>query len=430
MRRLIFATVIVFLLCNLTVRSQEDPRNQISGPASIMAGSTAEISWRCMDATAVVLSGDTTTYPPVHTLSLRPTGPITLRFRVCRSTDTSSMTWSVGVRPQDTTRVMRGGSILSYSFAPSLSTGPSSYYRGYDPRGDRSLVSRVRILRVDPPDSTHDDYLVQAALLDTSGNNIASIPPSALDVVASLTCDGAGPETEARGSDILWTKSPRHVVMTVCMDRSAFARSHDEAVRSAVADFTYSLGSGDQLSVVGYNIETTTVCPHAAKQKLNDLRSMFSGEAEGLSALYRSAYACLGRFDGSGVYDNTLVIIASGQDNASLIYSADDVISRARARKTRIFTIGIGDMVDSYILQLLASRTGGRAYFLQDDGIAAITDILREIDYGIHGSYAFRVPDANPAAGSCDTRILSLGLRSASFVSDSVPVLSDKDYSI
>lgn len=429
-RSVLIPSFVLLLLWSSALHGQNDPRNSIKGPMTVRSGEPAEISWNCPDATSVIMIGDTSVYPAAHSLTLRPSSSITVTFDVLRGTDTSRMSWTINVPGRDTVRVRRGGEIRSYSLPPSPSTTASAYYAGYDPRGAVSAVSRLKILRVDVPDSTHGDYVVQAALLDSLGNNIASIPPSSLIASTRVSCDGAASVGETQGSDVLWTKSQRHMIMTVCMDRSAFAQSRDAGIRDAVAAFTFSLGSGDQLSVVGYNVESTTVCTHSSKDKLNNLAEMFSGEAEGLSALYRSAYACLNRFDASSGYDNTLVVIATGYDNASLIYSADDVIARARARNARIMTIGIGDMVDAYSLQLMASRTGGRAYFLADTDISSITDILREINNGIHAPYTFRVPGRTPAAGSCDMGVLTIGLGSNPALRDSIAILSERDFSL
>lgn len=411
-----------------------DARNSISGSTLVQQGEPATIRWNCADALSVFMDGDSTSYPPTYSLRVIPSSSLTLRFRVVRSTDTSRMYWTVQVRKPDTLPVQRGGEIRSYSLPPEASVRPSHYYIGYDTRADISLATRLKILSVDAPDSLRSDnkenYVVRAALLDSNGNNIARIPTWNTGAHASVTCNSSIKSSLAQGNDAEWTLSQRHMIMTVCMDRSAFSQSYDSSLRSAVSNFTFFLGSGDRLSVVAYNKDLTTVCQPSGKDKLNNLADLFSGEAEGLSAIYRAANTCLNRFDSTKGYDNVLVIIAGGHDNASLIYTAEDVISKARARRARIMTIGIGDAVDTYTLQLLSSRTGGRSYFISESDVSSVTDILREINNGIHASYTFLVSGNTLTAGSCDVSRLRLELASAPALRDSLSILSESDFSI
>ncbi|MFN4768788.1 MAG: hypothetical protein ACK5JL_02000 [Candidatus Kapaibacterium sp.] len=426
-----FLSVIILASClpaALLFAREGDIRNAISGTTSIRKGDSAVISWSCADAIGVQQAGDTSILPANYTLTLRPASTVTLRFLVLRTSDTSSMTWSITVRPADTVKVQRGGEIRSFSLPPSVSTEPNAYYVGYNPQGASSNVYSVKILRFDVPDSSRSEYVVYGALLDSLGNNIPLIPSDSLRASLRFLCDGASPATPAQAFDSQWTRSQRHMIMTICMDRSAYAQSIDSALRGAVSAFTFSLRSGDLLSVNTFNSEAQTVCPHSSKDRLNNLGEMFSGEASGLCAMFRSAYTCLQKFDATSGYDNVLVVLSAGADNASIAYSADDLIKKATAKRARIISIGVGDFADSYTLRLLASRTGGVFYSLPVERTGQITDILREINNGVHGAYAFRVPVKTPASGSCDDGrvVLEVGLQkgSRSSLRDTLHVVS------
>lgn len=410
-----FISVIILASClpaAMLFAREGDTRNAIAGTTSIRKGDSAVVSWSCADALGVQLAGDSSMLPANYTLSLRPASTMTLRFFVLRKSDTSSMTWSITVRPADTVKVQRGGEIRSFSLPPSASTAPKTYYVGYNPQGELRQISSVKILRFDVPDSSRMEYVVYGALLDSLGNNIALMPTDSLQASLRFLCGGASPAIRAQASDSKWTRSQRHMIMTICMDRSAYAQSIDSALRSGISAFTFSMGSGDLLAVNTFSSDIQTVCPHSGKGRLNNLSEMFSGDASGLCALYRSAHSCLQKFDTSSGHDNVLVVISAGADNASVAYSADDLIAKARAKHARIVSIGIGDFADSYALRLLASRTGGTCYWLPAERAGQITDILREINNGVHGYYTFRVPLTTPASGSCDDGrvVLELGL--------------------
>ncbi|MFM2132911.1 MAG: OmpA family, partial [Bacteroidota bacterium] len=414
-----FISVIILASClqsALLFAREGDIRNAIAGTTSIRKGDSAVVSWSCADAIGVQQAGDTTILPANYTLSLRPASTVTLRFLVLRTSDTSSMTWSITVRPADTVKVQRGGEIRSFSLPPSVSMEPNTYYVGYNPQGVMSQVSSVKILRFDVPDSSRSEYVVYGALLDSLGNNIPQIPSDSLRSSLRFLCDGASPATPAQAFDSQWTRSQRHMIMTICMDRSAYAQSIDSALRSGISAFTFSLRSGDLLSVNTFNSDVQTVCPHSSKDRLNNLGEMFSGDASGLCAMLRAIHSCLQKFDATSGYDNLLVVISAGADNSSIAYDVDDLITKATAKRARIISIGVGDFADGYMLRFLASRTGGMYYSLTAERAGQITDILREINNGVHGAYTFRVPLKTPASGSCDDGrvVLEVGLQTGS----------------
>ena len=224
-------------------------------------------------------------------------------------------------------------------------------------------------------------------------------------------------------------RSQRHMVMTIVCDRSAFAKDVDSALRSSVSNFAFYVGSGDLLSVTTYDNDLRLVCPHSGKDRLNNLRDLFYGEAQGLSAPLRAAYSALSKFSVESKMDNVLVIISAGYDNSSLMYSAEDIVGKALRKKTTVMTIGVGDLADRNTLELISARTGGRYYQVDADSVSNITDILREINYGIHGAYVFTVPSASPAAISCEEGLLRLSLDSSSR-GDNIPLFSDSAFTL
>ncbi len=415
-RAFAFCIVLPFILFWGNCLHAQNP-DALGGQNEVLRGSRALVTWRFDSYDYVKVMGDTTHYPKAYQVYVAPQQTTTYIIRAYRQGDSTEKQWTIRViEPNIPNEAKRGPEATVYSVAPRASTEHSSYYIGYQQQGSDSALQRVRVVYIDHSDSNNKTLNLHTVLLDANGNQLSSLPIESLTVGLVSKCNDREQKFQPLVGESKWLRSDLRCMMTVCMDRSSYAEKTDAAVQKAVSDFPFYMGGSDKLSIVCFNQESSTLCQHLTKDKLNNVAELFSGDAKGLSAMFKSVYSALGKFDRRDRQQNVLVLVCNGGDNASLVYTADDVIQRALQKRCIIFTIGIGDMVDSYPLRYLASQTGGRYYSLSSDNTLQLTGVLREINYATHGSYLLQVPLLSRALQSCDSASLRLSIKAANEV--------------
>ncbi len=401
----------LWISCQFALHARPN-QDQINGQKETVRGGRAFLSWQFDEADYVNVVGDTTHYPRVFQIFVTPQQTTTYTVRAHRSNDSSELTWTIRVYEPDLPKVpQRGGDVQGYSLAPRSNSENSPYYVGYQQNGSLNSIANMKILQVEYPDSTHHVLALRTVFLDQYGNQLSMLPADQLALSLRSQCNALTTEYQPIVLEEKWIRSDIRMMMTICIDRSSTSEDVDVPVRKAVSDYPFYMGTGDKLSVISFNQEPRIVCSHMTKDKLNNLGELFVGEAQGLNASMRCTYTALQRLEAREKTRNIVVLISTGADNSSFIYTAEDIIQKAKLRQTRVFTIGIGDLVDSYPLRYIASQTGGRYYALSNEKAPEITNILREITYSIHGAYVLQIPMQSNVLRACDSAAITLRLK-------------------
>lgn len=120
---------------------------------------------------------------------------------------------------------------------------------------------------------------------------------------------------------------------------------------------------GDKAEVLAFDDIVQQMCYFTSDSSLlvNGINNM---STDGLTAFYDAVY--------SGIQNASLqggarcvIAFTDGMDNRS-IHTYNEVITYANKNQVPVYIIGVGDYVETYILQNIATSTGGRYWFISD----------------------------------------------------------------
>ncbi len=177
------------------------------------------------------------------------------------------------------------------------------------------------------------------------------------------------------------------VTVGLVVDHSRSMGTKIPDVVAAVASFTHSSNSQDEMFVVDFN-DDVSIELMKGKAFSNDPKELGEAltavSARGRTALYDAVSEGLHHLQYGHLGKKALIIISDGGDNAShLKYS--QVLAQARKSQALIYSIGLlssdGDEENPGLLQRLCKNTGGIAYFpRQGESVATVSaEIARDL---------------------------------------------------
>jgi Ca-activated chloride channel family protein len=177
------------------------------------------------------------------------------------------------------------------------------------------------------------------------------------------------------------------VTVGLVVDHSRSMGTKIPEVVAAVASFTHSSNSQDEMFVVDFN-DDVSIELMKGKAFSNDAKELGEAltavSARGRTALYDAVSEGLHHLQYGHLEKKALIIISDGGDNAShLKYS--QVLAQARKSQAMIYSIGLlssdGDEENPGLLQRLCKDTGGIAYFpRQGESVASVSaEIARDL---------------------------------------------------
>jgi len=371
----------------------------VGGQKEVARGEKATFYWRFQNAEYVKVSGDTNKYQAQDQVTVAPTESTnyTITAFTNNGNDSLSTVWNVRVYDSETPKNIQRGiepETQSTFFlpTPSLSTQKTSYLSGYRIVAGELQPASLKITRIGYPHEKAPVFSVDVVPLDENGNYLSGLTFDDKHVWSIKTiCAGKEEEYRPEVKEIKWNKSNEVLKMALCIERSATSSEYDETVRKAVGAFPFMMTSVDKLSVVTYNQEYNIIAPFTTKDQLNYLGEKFGNtQSKGLNSMYKIGYTTLQQFTRQNNTRNVMVIVASSSDNSSLIYTAEDIIKKATETNTKVYTIALGESVENYPLKYISAQTGGRFYYLPQEHLSEVTDVLREISYSVHGYYSLQ----------------------------------------
>jgi len=200
-----------------------------------------------------------------------------------------------------------------------------------------------------------------------------------------------------------FTTERKPLRVAIVLDNSLTMEEEEklEHAQEAALKFLDVLGEGDEGMVVTFSDGVVVKQePTANRQKLE--AAILSAKPEGGTALYDAVWKTsrrLERLDGRRV----LVLLSDGRDEASnglepgSLHTLNEALDRALRDEVIIFTIGVGNNLDSEpdfygrttlkaILQDMAGKTGGRAYFAR--GSARLKKAFEEVAEDLRHMYS------------------------------------------
>ncbi len=191
------------------------------------------------------------------------------------------------------------------------------------------------------------------------------------------------------------TKAKRDVVLAIdisgSMDTVDFPDAEGNrqqrfaAVQDVVADFV-TQREGDRVALIVFGSKAYVQAP--LTQDLQTVNALLAQTEVGMAGPHTALGDAIGlairTFEASEIEQRMLILLSDGNDTASQM-SPINAAEIANDKDVQIFGVGVGDKtargenrLDMGLLETLASRTGGQAYFAGDAG--ALQNIYDEID--------------------------------------------------
>ncbi|MFN8367827.1 MAG: OmpA family protein [Candidatus Kapaibacterium sp.] len=384
----------------------------VGGQKEIARGEKATFYWRFQNADYVKVSGDTVRYQAQDQTTVSPTESTNYTFTAFSNggKDSLSTVWNVRVYELETPKTVQRGSEPEntqtgkvFIPTPSVSTQKSSFYSGYKTINGDAKPSQLKIVRVSYPQEKSQVFTVDVVAMDDNGNSLSGLMADDKHTW-SIKTQLTGKEEEFRPEvkEQRWSKNSDIMKMALCVERSATSLDYDETIRKAIGAFPFQMTSVDKLSVITFNQESNVLTPFTTKDQLNYLAEKFGNTPpKGLNSMYKIGYNTLQQFSRQNNVRNTMVMVVSSTDNSSLIYTAEDIIKRARETNTKVYTIAVGEGVENYPLKYISAQTGGRFYYVAQERMSEITEVLREVSFSVHGYYQLQFTASETIMHQC-----------------------------
>ncbi len=272
------------------------------------------------------------------------------------------------------------------------STKPSRYYAGIA-RSNSIAVEKAKLLKiVRIPDNSVEGSFFHAVILDELGNFLPTF--SAQSAAFQLTLLGASDTSAVAATSAaegrlpsLTTDAPFRIreaslydspdlAVTLCLDNAGYMRSF-ASLSLLCQDFTRSLGTRVEQHRIYFDHRIS----------LNEPLPRGENAVGGLTALYKAAYKGVLTLKQSGRRHKALVLISGGKDDASILYTMQDVMRSAREFGVVVYAIAIGSNADTYALRNIADYTGGRFYAIEDEKSEELAAVLKEISMSYKAFY-------------------------------------------
>lgn len=284
---------------------------------------------------------------------------------------------------------------------------------------------RIMKSRIDTVNKTCDMNVV---LLDNFGNYLkgfSKLPDYAIFNTRNSCKDKSATYDKLEYKEKEYTDPTDLIDFGILIDNSAAASQMQ--VANSVKAFLPEFYSGDKVMMSFYNQNYSKYAGLTPVEQviLSNENGFNLQPQSGLSALNKAALKSLNTLKDGANPQKALVIISFLADNSSLSWDENDVARRAKEFNIPLYIIGVGDAVNGYDLRYLCSLTGGRYYFLLNDEVNQLQNILSEILFSLRNHYTVTVPIGNFDA-DCPVKKANLQVITASNnISDNVTIQTE-----
>lgn len=387
----------VFYACT---SSKPISSNKFKGYSQISQGEIATMEWDFANATNVRVDLYDKLYNAVDSAKVSPNSTKEYQITAFHETDTVAYKWTVEVVNDEKTTEADKPTITETK--PSTQTPnkvepkPTAEIPSYTPNstnseyingaiGPEAAPVRIKIMHSIRNEKTLE---LKTIILDENGNFINGLNSKVVDLSFIQKCKKS---TNSAGDlQIQEVHKSEGTDYSIIFDNSSVAEFNFPLLER-VLNFSESLIPEDRLMFSYFNHNYTEYLP---LQPQEEFYEAFKGydlpKPSGLSGLYKAVYSNLLDFTSKVSKDKNkaIILITYSEDNSSLIYSPDDIISAAQNFGIPIFVIAVGDAFNSYTLQKMANSTGGKLYTVHTDSSHIAEHIMKEIDFALNNHYS------------------------------------------
>lgn len=250
-----------------------------------------------------------------------------------------------------------------------------------------------------------EEASLKLLILDQFGNYLPSL--YAKNPVFFSTQSNCDANIKSDKLDMLTEKKydPEYPVNCAILVENSAISTSNRVIFDNVKDYTFSLASRDYFSFGFFNQNIDELVPLSpAKIGSNILFEKEMTEASGLCALNKSLYKALVKMSNYQTTGRKIIVaICQTKDNASIVYSTKEIIDAAVNYGISIYTVGIGNAVDSYSLRQISEASGARYYHIEQENISSLQDVLREISFAQKAYYELKIPVGYLQNTGCET---------------------------
>jgi len=377
----ILALILLSLMLDSCAKMKPITGKMYSGFSEIYEGDTAQLKWKFLNAKYVRVEDTPGLFEPIDSFKVTPQNTRKYRLTAFHEKDTLSLFWNVIVKSKE---------LLNTSLVGELKANylESGYLKGYNKDATPNKVNQIKILNFKKLDNKLTFRILP---LDEFGNYIPSVFSinGSNRLLGEVGCSGSSTSDFAQfiGEHINLSFD---TLETSIIIENSIANQNNRQIADQLLDYIHYAPSRDYLSITTFNqnIKPVRELKQIEDWKQDDLITLQS--QSGLNSLYRSLYITISDIKNQwNNHKKQIIAISQTPDNSSLIYEVYDVVEFAKKNNIPIYIIGIGDGVSSYQLSYLAEATGGKYYFIENNEINKLSDILTEIHLASKLGYDF-----------------------------------------
>lgn len=392
-----FLVLIFFYACSSGKIA--DKEYDFEGFTEIQKGQDTTIAWNFPNADEVKIEGFREVFSPMDSLKVSPTITTRYKFKVTNKEDTLELVWRVFIKNEES--VQTGPNFMEdQEFTPSYTE--NKYVKGVI-NSDYSQVKSIRVTAADI--SSSKDYAnLNALILDEFGNFIEGLESKNQYVYSyRIIC---GDDTSSFNSFVpIERTEPKSLDLDYCLllDNSIIASSF-ASFEDYIDRFVFSFHNKDRIGYYYFNHKFDTLLSVINASEINVSKNMFQMKyPSGLNAQYKALNQGLNILN-TDELDNkkVLVLVTFSKDNSSLVYDRNEIVKKAINSNIPIYTIGVGDAVDSYSLKYLSQFTGANYYFVSNNNLFDVQDVMKEILFSQRKYYEIKLSLSDIDLENCD----------------------------
>lgn len=364
---------------------------QFGGVSDIPEGEEAFIYWTFVNADYVRVTGDDKRYAISDRITVRPVVTTSYRVTALRNDDSLAQDWTVNVyrSSKQQQRDPAGGGESVNSTSP-LNSG---YFRGGAVISN-AKPSRMKVIGFTPLNLEDKSFRAKALVYDDDGHFVPGKIREASEGewYSRYSCSEVSEEHKA-STIFERTGDVPPAAVSIVLDRSFAMEEFGTAGFDGVKSFLNELSGKTSASFAVFNQSVLPQIPLVGADSASIMADFLSAPMpEGLSALFRAADFAISSVENTENKSRVAIIITAGTDNASVLFTAEDVITHATRANIPVYVIALGEAPQMYTLRHITMKTGGRLYHLPIYRIAELPNVIREITEGQISYYDLVLP--------------------------------------
>jgi outer membrane protein OmpA-like peptidoglycan-associated protein len=383
----IFISLLVFLLIAVSCSHNPIKTNMFTGFQEIRKGENATIKWDFQYADRVRIEGIDVTFDSADSLTVSPTENTKYVITAYQG-NVDSLQMSARIIIIDDTK---GTESISET-DDKKDDDRSDYLIAIKPIEGKTIVNKAKVTRMIRR-GDDGNITIHSILIDDSGSFIrGAASESDAKWWIELICEDSSFKNNIQSVKEYNNNDPTGLSIAVLLDNSASSIDNATTIKS-IESIVPLMKINDKLKLAAFNQDHFNVFDYSnAEEAQWQLENLSFPPQSGLNAPYKAAYKELENMTRISDRKKALVLVVYNSDNASIIYTPEDVIDIAYNANSPVYIIAMGNAVSTYSYKYIASMTGGKFYYLDNDSFQDFPKVLSEIILSQKYYYEYYLP--------------------------------------